>query len=99
VDATFREEKNRWLFLEAAVRWGVSGGMLLCQAEPETVRRRLEQRQYDASDADWSVYLQAAESWEKAGALTLRVLHPISMDGCADQALFQAREAINQLGF
>jgi aminoglycoside phosphotransferase family enzyme/predicted kinase len=99
VDATFREEKSRRTFLEAAVRWGVPGAMLLCQAEPETVRQRLEKREHDPSDADWSVYLHAAQNWEKPGKLTLRVLHTISMEGSAEQALCRAKEVLTQWGF
>ena len=60
VDATFREEKKRQTFLNAALRCGVPALILLCRAEPETVRRRLEQRKGDVSDADWSIYLQIA---------------------------------------
>lgn len=68
VDATFREERQRTAFLEMAVRWGVPTGVLLCEAKPETVRTRLEERREDASDADWSVYLQVAQQWEKVGS-------------------------------
>ena len=42
VDASFREEAKRRLFLEAAERWGVPAVLLLCRAEPSTVRERLE---------------------------------------------------------
>jgi uncharacterized protein len=97
VDATFREEKNRRGFLEAAARWGVPAGVLLCKAEPQTVRRRLEQRHGDASDADWSSYLQAAERWEEAGALTRPFLHAISTEGRPEEALSRALEALRQL--
>jgi predicted kinase len=98
VDASFREEKHRRTFLEAAGQWPVPVGILLCQAEPETVRQRLEKRQHDASDADWSVYLQAAEKWEEAGALTQRVLHPITTEGSPEQVLSRALEVLNKLG-
>ena len=42
VDASFREESRRRLFLDAARRWGVAGRMLLCRADPDVVRRRLD---------------------------------------------------------
>jgi aminoglycoside phosphotransferase family enzyme/predicted kinase len=98
VDATFREERQRQAFLEAAVRWGVPGEMLLCQAGPETVRRRLETRRGDVSDADWSVYRQVAERWEEMGALTRRCLHVLSTEGDPEQVLARAVEALRQAG-
>jgi uncharacterized protein len=98
VDATFREEKHRRAFLEAAARWGVPAAVLLCQAEPETVRRRLEQRRGDASDADWSVYMQAARGWEEAGTLTRPFLHVISSEGSPEEALSRTLEALRSLG-
>jgi predicted kinase len=98
VDATFREEEKRQTFLKAAVRWGVPSGILLCRAEPETVRKRLENRQGNASDADWSVYLQLAASWEELGTLAGQALHPISTEGSPEQALGRALEAIRQSG-
>jgi aminoglycoside phosphotransferase family enzyme/predicted kinase len=98
VDATFREEQQRQIFLNAAVQWGVPVGILLCQAEPETVRRRLELRQGDASDADWSVYLQVAACWEEMGTLSRQVLRAVSTEGNPDQALSWALDALRQLG-
>ncbi len=98
VDATFREEQKRQTFLKAAARWGVPSGILLCQAEPETVRQRLENRERDASDADWSVYLQLAASWEDPGAVAGQALHPISTEGGPEQALSRALEALRQSG-
>jgi aminoglycoside phosphotransferase family enzyme/predicted kinase len=98
VDATFHEEQKRRTFLKAAVRWGVPAGILLCRADPETARRRLENRQGDASDADWSVYLQLAASWEEMSPLAGQVFHPISTEGSPEQALGRALEALRQSG-
>jgi aminoglycoside phosphotransferase family enzyme/predicted kinase len=98
VDATFREEKQRRTFLEAAVHWGVHGAMLYCRAEPDTVRRRLEQRRGDASDADWSIYLQLAASWEEPGAFTQRYCHVISTEGSPEESLFRALEVLRKMG-
>jgi uncharacterized protein len=98
VDATFREDKERVTFQEMAVRWGVPTGLLVCQAEPEVVRRRLEHRRGDASDADWSVYLQVAQKWE---AITPRPQWPfcvISTDGSVKQVLDRGLEALAQFG-
>lgn len=98
VDATFREEEKRLTFLKAAVQWGVPSAILLCQAEPETTRKRLEKRQGDASDADWSVYRQLTASWEEVGTLAGQTLHRISTEGSPEQALTRAREALRQSG-
>jgi aminoglycoside phosphotransferase family enzyme/predicted kinase len=98
VDATFREEKRRQAFLEAAIRWGVPGGILLCQAEPASVREHLEKRQNDASDADWSIYQRLAESWEEVGAFTRGFCHVLSMQGGPAEALARALEILRQWG-
>ena len=98
VDATFREERQRQIFLNVAVRWGVPAGILLCQAKPETVQRRLGLRQGDASDADWSVYLQVASTWEEMGTATAPAVHALSTDGALEQTLSQALESLRELG-
>lgn len=97
VDATFREDANRRTFLDAARRWAVPTGLFLCQAEPETIRRRLQNRQGDASDADWSIYVQAAANWEALGEVALRNLHIISTDGGTEKALADSLEKLRQL--
>ena len=98
VDATFREEQQRVTFMEAAIRWGVPPGLLLCQAEPETIRRRLEARQGDASDADCSVYRQVAEKWEEIGAAPGRAVAVISTEGSPAQVLSRALEVLPMHG-
>ncbi|HTU23202.1 MAG TPA: AAA family ATPase, partial [Gemmataceae bacterium] len=98
VDATFREERMRRTFLEAAVRWGVPANLLLCRAEPETVRHRLAQRQGDVSDADWSVYKHLAEHWEEVGAQTRPVCHVIVTEGGAEESLSRALAILRQCG-
>jgi aminoglycoside phosphotransferase family enzyme/predicted kinase len=97
VDATFREELQRTSYLEAAARWGVPGVLLLCHAEPQTVRRRLAARRADASDADWSVYQIVAKRWEEPGLLTQQALHAISTDDAPEQVLAGALEVLRKL--
>jgi aminoglycoside phosphotransferase family enzyme/predicted kinase len=94
VDATFREERQRQSFLRAAVGWGVAGRILLCQAGPETVRSRLERRQGDVSDADWSVYREAAESWEEIGTFERGALFVLSTEGSPEEILSRALELL-----
>jgi aminoglycoside phosphotransferase family enzyme/predicted kinase len=95
IDATFREERNRQKFLDAALRWGVPGLFLLCRAEPELVRQRLFSRRGDASDADWNTYLQSARRWEELSPTTRRHFRPIDTGGnvesVTDQALLVLR--------
>jgi aminoglycoside phosphotransferase family enzyme/predicted kinase len=98
VDATFREAQKRQTFLMAAVKWGVPSALLHCHAEPYTVRRRMETRQADASDADWPVYLQLAETWEPVHLLAGQVLYSISTEGSPAQALYRAFEALRDAG-
>jgi predicted kinase len=68
VDATFREDSLRRIFLEAGGRLAVPAAFLVCQAEPELARRRLAERRGDASDADWTIYSRMATHWEPPGA-------------------------------
>jgi aminoglycoside phosphotransferase family enzyme/predicted kinase len=98
VDATFREERNRLVLLDAAARLRVPAVLLLCRAEPAVVRERLENRRGDASDADWAVFQQAAERWEGAGPLTRQALREVSTSDTSEQALVQALEMLGELG-
>jgi aminoglycoside phosphotransferase family enzyme/predicted kinase len=97
VDATFREEARRRTFLEAAVRWGVPGALIVCEAKTDTIRERLAGRRHDASDADWLVYLQTVECWEEPSSFTLRVLRKISTDGGPRDAVEQTCELLREL--
>jgi aminoglycoside phosphotransferase family enzyme/predicted kinase len=90
VDANFRQETWRRAFLEATNRWGVPGLFLLCQAKPDVVRKRLASRGDDASDADWSVYLKAADTWEEPSPLTRPFLHTVATGESVEHALSQA---------
>ncbi len=66
IDASFRQEAHRRLFLEAAYRWGITGCLLLCRAEPAVIRERLASRQGDASDADGTIYEEIARALGRA---------------------------------
>jgi aminoglycoside phosphotransferase family enzyme/predicted kinase len=98
VDATFREEGRRQTFLSTAVRWGVPVMLLVCRTGPETVRKRLAQRRGDVSDADWSVYLHLAETWEPIGPATRAAVHEISTEGESAQAVSQALDRLRASG-
>jgi predicted kinase len=94
VDASFREEVWRRTFLEMAQRWGVPAIFLLCHANANTVRRRLSDRRGDVSDADWTIYLQAAQAWQEPGSLTHAALRTIDTESSSARPLDQALLAL-----
>ncbi|HWE35939.1 MAG TPA: AAA family ATPase [Isosphaeraceae bacterium] len=94
VDASFRAASSRRMLLELGTRWGVPALFLLCQADPAAVRGRLDRRTGDASDADWSTYLQAAERWEASDEATTRATRAISTDDGESAAFARALEAL-----
>ena len=97
VDANFREEAHRRQFLEAATRWGVPGILLLCEVSASIVRERLGKRRDDVSDADWSIYLRAAETWEQPDSATNAVVHCINTEGSEEKSLEDARAVLRSL--
>ena len=96
VDASFREEKRRRAFLEAAAGLRIPAVFLLCQAKPETVRARLRERRNDVSDANWSVYQGVAESWQEPGVLTVSRLRRLPADASPAQAVAAAVAALRE---
>jgi predicted kinase len=97
VDATFREEARRRSFLDAAARWAVPSVFFHCQAQPETIRRRLGNRSNDASDADWFVYEQIAKRWDEPSPLTRQAMREISTGGTLEQAVSEALADLREL--
>jgi aminoglycoside phosphotransferase family enzyme/predicted kinase len=97
VDANFREEARRRPFLDAAARWAVPVALLVCRADPEVVRRRLEVRVGDASDADWTVYQSARADWQEPGPETQAALAVIDSSGSPQETLAQALECLRRL--
>jgi predicted kinase len=98
VDASFRAETRRRLFLDAARRWGVAGRLLLCRADPEVIRNRLELRRDDASDAGWRIYQEAARRWEPLGADTQAATHEIDAGDSPARTLAEALAALREDG-
>lgn len=69
VEGSFRKRRHRTAFLEAAQTLGVPALLIVCEADRETVRRRLLGRSGNpstgvVSEADWDVYLQMERRWE-----------------------------------
>jgi aminoglycoside phosphotransferase family enzyme/predicted kinase len=97
IDASFRQEHHRRLFLEAARRWSVLAVCLLCQAPSEVVRARLASRQGDLSDADWSIHVAAAAHWEEPGPDLESQVYRLSTEGTREQACTAALEVLHRL--
>jgi hypothetical protein len=98
VDANFPDEPKRQAFLNAAGRLAVPALLLHCHADPKTIRARLQGRHGDASDADWRIYLRAAERWERPGEATCPFLRRIDTEGEPHESLARAREVLGQAG-
>ena len=94
IDATFSQEAHRRRFLAAAQRLALPGLCLICQSDPEVIHRRLQERIGDASDADWKIYLAAAEKWEPASNRTAQVLNTIDSGRTGEFACEQAIQTL-----
>jgi uncharacterized protein len=98
VDASFRREADRRTFLDLADRLGVPALFLLCRADPSVIRSRLAARRGDASDADWTIYQEAASRWEEPGPDTRRSTREIDTSEDRGQAPSQAVGSLRELG-
>ncbi len=98
VDANFREERLRRMFLDTGVRYGVPVLFLVCAAEASTIKARLESRHGDASDANWKVYQHLAQTWEEPGPRTKRAWQVISTGESADATYQAAWHALSKAG-
>lgn len=96
VDATFSRAAHRQRFIEAAERLAVPVVCLLCEADPDVIHRRLDERRGDASDADWNVYLTAAKQWEPSGPDAVRTTTVIDSGRSSDHSLEQAAGALRK---
>jgi aminoglycoside phosphotransferase family enzyme/predicted kinase len=98
VDASFSSEQRRRQFIDAAVRHGVPVVLLICDAPPATVKSRLDRRVGDASDADWSVYEEAAARWEPPTTTTERLTRSISTGGPSEESEAHAWNSMRDAG-
>ena len=97
VDATFIEEPRRRQFFELAARSGVPLLFLVCEADAVTINARLAARYGDASDADWSVYVQASQRWDTPRGNELRQTRVIPA-GNSDAVFAMAASALRDAG-
>jgi uncharacterized protein len=98
VDASFSSEARRRLFLDAARRWGVAGCLILCRADAELVRKRLERRKGDVSDADWAIHSTLARRWDELGTDTATVGQWIDTGGTVEGAVQGALDVLRGFG-
>jgi predicted kinase len=98
VDANFRRETERRMYLAMAARWHVPALFLHCRTDAGTARRRLGERKGDVSDADWKVYQQLASTWETPGYETQASLRVIDATEGPDDCLRQALSALGNEG-
>jgi predicted kinase len=62
------------------------------------VKRRLEGRRGDASDADWATFGRLTGEWEPGGAATRRHLSEIATDEDEHTTIDRALEALRAAG-
>ncbi len=98
IDASFQKESRRRQFLDAGREWGVAACLIVCQADPEVVRKRLNERQGDASDADWAVHLEIARRWEEPSPRTIAVTRRVDTSGSKDETARRGLEALREFG-
>jgi predicted kinase len=98
VDATFRAQSHRRLFLDAARRWAISGCLIHCQADLEVVRDRLASRRDDASDADLAIQSEIDRRWEEPDLPTREHTRTINTGGAGSHSLAQANGVLQEFG-
>jgi aminoglycoside phosphotransferase family enzyme/predicted kinase len=98
VDANFRRDAMRRLFVDSARRWGVPCVLFHCRTTPDVARRRLETRRGDASDADWEIRQQLADEWEEFGTDVRPAVHAIDTIGTQQEAVAAAIEVLREVG-
>lgn len=98
VDASFGDREMRRRFLEAGRDYGVRHLLLVCDAPREVVRERLERRDPGASDADWEVYLRAADRWEPPGPEIRRNVARVSTEGPLERSVEEALGHLHDQG-
>ncbi len=98
IDATFREDRRRRMFLDAAGRNGIPGRVFLCRADAGIVRERLRLRRGDASDADWSVYQETVGLWQEPSPAVLSAVYYVDTGGSPEEALAFALDQLRHAG-
>ncbi len=98
IDASFRHESHRRLFLDAAHRCGIPACLILCQADAGVVRERLAGRRGDASDADWAIHTELARHWDDLSSRTRTVTCQVDTGGSLNDSTTRAIEVLRGSG-
>lgn len=98
IDANFREDGWRRLFLDAAQRWCVPAFFIHCQAAPDVIRERLAARKNDASDADWKVYQTLQSQWQPLSHVVRSMAIPLDTSGQVGDSEAALRAALQSAG-
>lgn len=98
VDATFLQDSRRQQFAELADGLGVPMVWLICQTSSDVARQRLETRQGDASDANWTVYQHAAARWEVPSAALQRRARSVDSTDTPDAVTARALATLREEG-
>jgi aminoglycoside phosphotransferase family enzyme/predicted kinase len=98
IDASFRDESRRQLFLDAAHRWGIPACLILCQVDPDVVSERLARRRGDASDADWAIHAELARRWDELSTRTRAVTCQVDTSGSLIDSTGRTIEALRGYG-
>jgi aminoglycoside phosphotransferase family enzyme/predicted kinase len=98
IDASFRDDAPRRQFLDTARRWSLPGLILVCQADAEVIRQRLAARRNDASDADWTIYRQAAQQWQAPSAAVEPHWRPLDTARPRADSLAEALAVLREAG-
>jgi predicted kinase len=98
VDASFKEEPRRRDFIALARRMGVPLRILCCRAPATVVRQRLEAREDDPSDADWTVYEHALRTWDPFASTSAPVTATLDAGGSGSDTLAAALDDLRAHG-
>ncbi|MCX7423895.1 MAG: AAA family ATPase [Planctomycetia bacterium] len=90
IDATFLQESYRKPFADLTKSLGVPIVWLVCEVPADVAQQRLESRQGDASDADWTVYQHAATCWEPPSDSSHRMLRCFDATGLPEEVTARA---------
>lgn len=98
MDGTLRTDADRIPFLELAAEARVPAVLFACECDPEEVRRRLDGRTGDESEADWGVYRKLAQSWVRPGPGLAPVFVPVSTTAGTEAAWREVRGELAERG-
>jgi uncharacterized protein len=86
VDATFRADRHRLMFLQGARDWCVPAHWFECQTTHELALERIAARKNDASEATAEVYELQAARWEAPSEKTGAIRHSIDTNFSPEDA-------------